>query len=149
LEEPQEAQQKAPAPQPEAPATPKEQAPVDKFERKGGAVGAQLQSRLQALASKVGTNAAGKVQFSNEDLAYLANTFAALIRDNPGASRTKRARLFTKAILKRKRLRKVFAGMSENQMEEMCDSIGDVLDSSPVFGQLVDNVSDEAGKLNS
>src|SRR6476469_9099627 len=82
LEETQEAQQKTPA-TPEA-TTAKEQAPLDRFERKGGAVGAQLQSRLQALAGKVGANAA-KVQFSNEDLAYLANTFAALIRDHPGA----------------------------------------------------------------
>jgi hypothetical protein len=147
VDETQEAQPKAPA-QPEAVATPKE-APVDKFERKGANVGAQLQSRLQALAGKVGAGQASKVQFSNEDLAYLANTFASLIKENPNTSRTKRARLFTKAILKRKRLRKVFAGMSENQMEEMCDSIGDVLDSSPVFGQLVDNVTDEAGKLNS
>src|SRR4051812_23921316 len=113
-EEPQEAQAKAPAAAPAEAAAPTEQPPVDKFERKGGGVNKQLQTRLQALANKAGAGAAAKIQFSNEDLAYLANTFAALVNQNPNASRTKRARLFAKAILKRKRLRKVFAGMPEN-----------------------------------
>ena len=123
-------------------AEPKEQGPVDKFER---SMGAQLGNRLQALTGKT---TAAKIQFSNEDIAYLANTFAAILSQNPQASRLKRARLFAKAILKRKRLRKAFAGVPEQEMEQMCDIIGDVLDSSPVFGQLVDNVTDGAGKLN-
>lgn len=123
-------------------AEPKEQGPVDKFER---SVGAQLGNRLQALTGKT---TAAKIQFSNEDIAYLASTFAAILTQNPSASRLKRARLFAKAILKRKRLRKAFAGVPEQEMEQMCDIIGDVLDSSPVFGQLVDNVTDGASKLN-
>src|SRR5690349_15607763 len=65
LDETKEAQQKAPA-QPEQAATPKEQAPVDKFERKGGAVGAHLQSRLQALAGKTKKTVAKEIDF--EDL---------------------------------------------------------------------------------
>lgn len=126
------------------PASPeaKEQGPVDKFER---SVGAQLGNRLQALSGKA---AAAKIQFSNEDIAYLATTFAAILNQNPQASRLKRARLFARAILKGKRLRKAFAGVPEQEMEQMCDVIGDVLDSSPVFGQLVDNVTDGASKLN-
>lgn len=116
---------------------------LDKFER-SAKVGAQLETRLQALAGKAGS---GKIQFTNEDIAYLANTFANIISQNPNADRLKRARLFAKAILKRKK-RKVFAGIPESEMEQMCEIIGDVLDSSPVFGQLVDNVTEGANKLN-
>ena len=126
---------------PAAPET-KDAGPVDKFER---SMGTQLGSRLQALAGKATT---AKIQFSNEDIAYLASTFAAILKQNPQATRLKRARLFAKAILKRKRLRKAFAGVPEQEMEQMCDTIGDVLDSSPVFGQLVDNVTDGASKLD-
>ena len=136
--------------QPQAPTTadPGKQIAKDSFERAaaqdrvGGQVGPQLE-KLQALAGK---GAVGKVQFTNEDLAYLANTFAMIIKQNPNASRLKRARLFTKAILKRKRFRKVFAGVPESELEGMYDIIGEQLDSSPVFGQLVDDVTDGARK---
>lgn len=119
----------------------------DRFERQqGGVAGSQLGNHLQALARH---GAPAKVVFSNEDLAYLANTFAALIRQNPKASRAKRAKLFTKAILKgHKKLGKLLEKVPEDEAEELFASIADSLDGSPVFAQMVDNVTDEANKLN-
>ena len=119
----------------------------DRFERQQlGATGAQLGAQLQTLASR---GAPGKVVFSNEDLAYLANTFAALIRQNPKANRAKRAKLFTKAILKRhKRLGKLLEKVPQEEAEAMFGAIADTLDQSPVFAQMVDHVTDEANKLN-
>lgn len=108
-------------------------------------VQSQLQTRLQNLANRP---QAAKLQFSSDDLAYLAQTFAALVQQNPGANRLKRARLFAKAILKRSRIRHMFAGVPDAEMEQMCDAIADVLDGSPVFGQLVDNVTEGTGKLS-
>lgn len=119
----------------------------DRFERQtGGVSGNQLGTHLQALARH---GAPGKVTFSNEDLAYLANTFAALIRQNPKANRAKRAKMFTKAILKgHKKLGKLLEKVPEEEAEELFASIADSLDGSPVFAQMVDNVTDEANKLN-
>lgn len=119
----------------------------DKFEGRERAAtappSAPMDTRLQALAGKT---AALKVQFTNVELAELASVFAQLLTQHPNANRLKRARLFTKAILKRKRLRRVFGSVPEAEMEQMCDEIADVLDSSPVFGQLVDDVTDGANK---
>ena len=119
----------------------------DRFERQQTAItSAQLSNQLQALASR---GAPGKVVFSNEDLAYLANTFAALIRQNPKANRAKRAKLFTKAILKRHgKLGKLLEKASEEEKEGLFGAIADALDQSPVFAQMVDHVTDEASKLN-
>ena len=119
----------------------------DRFERQQiGVAGAQLGPQLQALASRGVT---GKVIFSNEDLAYLANTFAALIRQHPKANRAKRAKLFTKAILKgHKKLGKLLEKVPEEEAEALFGAIADTLDQSPVFAQMVDHVTDEASKLN-
>ena len=48
---------------------------------------------------------AAKQNFTNEDLAMLAQTFGNIVRQNPNADRLKRAKLFSKAILKKKRVR--------------------------------------------
>ena len=119
----------------------------DRFERQqAAATGAQLSAHLQALANRGVT---GKVVFSNEDLAYLANTFAALIRKNPNASRAKRAKLFTKAILKgHKKLGKLLEKVPQDEAEALFGAVADALDQSPVFAQMVDHVTDEASKLN-
>jgi hypothetical protein len=130
------------APLPSAKPTVPPPARGDLFERSSG-VGAQIESRLQPLANK---SQAAKVHFSSQDLEALANTFASILSENPQADRLKRARLFAAAILRRKRLKKLFAGVADQEMEQMCDIIGDVLDSSPVFGQLVDNVTQDASK---
>jgi hypothetical protein len=126
---------------------PKDHPVRDGFERQGGGLsGAQLKQSLQALASR---GASGKVQFSNEDMAYLATTFAALLRQHPKANRAKRAKLFAKAILKgHKKLSKLLQKVPEQDAEAMFDAVANALDSSPVFAQMVENVTEEAGKLN-
>jgi hypothetical protein len=122
------------------------QSPADAYESPpNSTMQAQLQTRLQALAGK---GAPAKVQFSSADMAYLAQTFASLVAQNPNADRLKRARLFARAILKRSRVRQMFAGVSDAEMEHMCEAIADVLDGSPVFGQLVDNVTEGTSKLS-
>lgn len=119
-----------------------EKAPVDQFERSVKAGAQLLGARLAGLEGKSST----KIRFSNEDLAYLASMFAAILVKNPAADRAERARLFTRAILNR--LKKLSRKMSDAELEDMCETIGDVLDSSPVFGQLVNNVTDGANKMN-
>lgn len=130
-------------------AAPKESAlSQDAFERQAqNPVNQALHTRLQGVSPKTMAQVQ-KLQFTSDDLAYLAQTFSALVAQNPGLNRLKRARLFARAILKRSRIRHMFQGASEAEMEQMCDAIGDVLDGSPVFGQLVDNVSEGTGKLN-
>ncbi len=120
----------------------------DSFERQqSGVASAQLGNHLQALAK---SHAAGKVAFTSEDMAYLANTFAALIRQNPKANRAKRAKLFAEAILGggRKRMSKLLKKLPREEAEKMYAQIAESLDQSPIFAQLVDNVTDEASKLN-
>lgn len=129
-------------------AAPKEVDVKDAFERQGQPnVNQALQTRLAGVSPKTLAQVQ-KLQFTSDDLAYLAQTFSALVAQNPGLNRLKRARMFARAILKRSRIRHMFQGVSESEMEQMCDAIGDVLDGSPVFGQLVDNVSEGTGKLN-
>jgi hypothetical protein len=129
-------------------AAPKEAGVKDAFERQGQSqVNQALQTRLQGVSPKTMAQVQ-KLQFTSDDLAYLAQTFSALVAQNPGLNRLKRARMFARAILKRSRIRHMFQGISEPEMEQMCDAIGDVLEGSPVFGQLVDNLSEGTGKLN-
>jgi hypothetical protein len=120
---------------------------TDRFERQAtGGPASALKTQLQTL---VRGTASGRVQFSNEDLAYLANTFAALLRQHPKASRSKRARLFTKAILRgHKKLGRLLERVPEEEAEQMFEAIADALDGSPVFAQMIENVTEEAGKLN-
>lgn len=113
---------------------------VDSFQRAGPA----LESKLQAMGGKP----LAKLNFTNADLAVLAQTFAGIISQNPTADRLRRARLFAKAILKKRRFGKIFAGADEKDLEEMFDILADQLDSSPRFAQLVDEVTEGARKLN-
>ena len=121
-----------------------EPAPADMFEH-SAAVGAKLQDRLSPLAKRT---QAGKIHFTNKDIEQLANTFASIIADNPQADRLRRAQKFAAAVLRQKKLKKLFEGLSEHETEKMCDTIGEVLNDSPVFGQMVDNVTEGAGKLS-
>lgn len=116
--------------------------PVDQFERTVKAGAQTLAKSIGGLAAKSGI----KERFTNADLAYLASTFAAILLKNPGADRAQRARLFARAILDRKK--KWARKMTDKELEDMCENIGDVLDTTPVFGQLVDNVTDGANKMN-
>ena len=124
------------------PAEEQPEQPVDQFERTVKAGAQTLAKNIGGLAAKSGI----KDRFTSADLAYLASTFAAILLKNPGADRAQRARLFARAILDRKK--KWARKMTDKELEDMCESIGDVLDTTPVFGQLVDNVTDGANKMN-
>lgn len=120
---------------------------TDRFEKQpSGPAGAQLGNPVPSVSPRA---APGKIAFTNEDLAYLANTFVSLIRQHPKANRSKRAKMFTKAILKgHKKLGKLFEKLPQEESEKLFDTIGDALDQSPIFAQMVENVTDEASKLN-
>jgi len=114
---------------------------VDSFER----AGPQLEKQLQAISGKV---LAGKINFTSEHLAALAGAFAAIVKQNPRADRKDRARLFARAIIKHKRIGKIFDEADEQDLEKMFDTIAEQLDGSPVFAQLVDDVTEGARKIN-
>lgn len=113
---------------------------VDSFSRAGPA----LESKLQSLSNKVSP----KLNFTNADLALLAQTFAHILKKNPNADRLKRAKLFAQAIIKKRRFGKIFENADEEELEEMFDLIASQLDESPVFAQLVDDVTESARKIN-
>ena len=117
---------------------------VDSFER----AAPQLETKLQALAQK--TTVGNKISFTNQDLAEIAKTFAATLKQTPNAARKARAGMFARALLfggKGSRFRKIFDGAKEADLEEMFGIIADQLDKSPVFAQLVDEVTEGARKL--
>ncbi len=114
----------------------------DGFEMKG----ASLASRLQSLQ---GQKLAGKLQFSNADLADLVRSFGAVLKQNQGADRKKRAELFSKAVLKKKKkFAKLLESASEEDVENFFEAIAEQLESSPVFAQLLDDVSEESIKYS-
>src|SRR5688572_6456176 len=67
---------------------------VDSYQRAGN-----IEAKLSALG---GPQLAQKLNFTSADLAVLAQQFANIVRQNPNADRAKRAKLFAKAILKKK-----------------------------------------------
>ena len=115
---------------------------VDQFERQaGGPLPKVLEQRLQSAGAR--TNLA---QMLPKNLAALGSELAIIMQQFPNADRTLRARKFTRAILKHRGLKKMFLGMSEAEMDRMSDIIGDFVQGSPLFGQLVDDVADGASK---
>lgn len=124
------------------------QSAKDAFERPAQRdVNQALQARLQTTSPKTMAQVQ-KLQFTSDDLAYLAQTFSALVAQHPGLNRLRRAQMFARAILKRGRIRHMFLGISEADIEQMSDAIGDALEGSPLFGQLIDDVSEGTGKFN-
>jgi hypothetical protein len=126
---------------------------VDSFQRAGLA----LEAKLQNLS---GTALAQKLNFTNQDLALLARTFAGLLRSFPNADRRERSKLFAKAILKKKgaskrsRLNDLLDDENEEldekdrrALEELYEVLAEQLDSTPVFAQLVDEVTQSARKI--
>lgn len=111
---------------------------ADQFEMAG-----PLASKLNSLAGKKGV---GKTQFSNADIGELVKAFASVLRQNSGADRLKRARLFAQLILKNKKLKKLFGNVDEADLEEMFGLIAEQLDGSPFFAQLLDDVCEETLK---
>lgn len=108
---------------------------ADQFEMAG-----PLASKLKSLAGKKGV---GKTQFSNADIGELVKAFATVLRQNSGADRLKRARLFAQLVLKSKKLKKLFGSVDETDLEEMFGLIAEQLDGSPFFAQLLDDVCEE------
>jgi hypothetical protein len=113
---------------------------TDRFERAAPNIEKSLQMSGKAIA--------GKIQFTNEDLASLAATFAGILKQHPRADRKERARLFARAILKKKKLNKLLEQAPEGEVENLFENIAEQLDSSPVFAQLVDDVTEGAKKIN-
>ncbi len=114
---------------------------VDSFER----AAPQIAKQLQSISGKA---LAGKIQFTSADLAVIAGAIAATLAQHPRANRKERAKLFSRAIIKNKRIGKLFEGADEADLERMFDTIAEQLDSSPVFAQLVDEVTEGARKIN-
>jgi hypothetical protein len=125
---------------------------VDSFQRAGN-----IEAKLSQLG---GPQLAQKLNFTNQDLAVLAQQFANIVRQNPNADRAKRAKLFAKTILKKKgapvrgKLAKLLDEENEElseqdrkSLEEMYDMIAEQLDSTPVFAHLVDDVTESARKI--
>lgn len=114
----------------------------DGFEMKG----ASLASRLQSLQ---GQKLAGKLQFSSADLADLVRSFGAVLKQNQGADRKKRAKLFSQAVLKKKKkFAKLLENANQEDVESLFEAIAEQLESSPVFAQLLDDVSEESIKYS-
>jgi len=122
---------------------------VDQFQRN-----TQLQAKVSTLS---GTQLAQKLNFTDEDMAVLAKTFAQIISQHPNADRKRRAKMFAKAILK-KRGKKGFSLLMDEDnpdydendrktLEEMFQMIAEQLDSTPVFAQLVDDVTESVRKI--
>jgi hypothetical protein len=114
---------------------------VDSFER----AAPQLEKQLKALSGKT---LAGRIQFTSEHLAQLAGAFALILKQHPRADRKERARLFARTILKSKRFSKIFDSADEKDLERMFATIAAQLDGSPVFAQLVEEVTEGARKLS-
>jgi hypothetical protein len=114
---------------------------VDSFER----AAPKLDAQLSAISGKA---LAGQLKFGSAELAQLAGAFAVIVKQHPRADRKERARLFARAILKHKRIGKLFGDADERDLEKMFETIAEQLDGSPVFAQLVDDVTEGARKVN-
>jgi len=126
---------------------------VDRFERAGADILAKLQSLSSAALAK-------HLNFSSEQLAVLARSFALVLRDHPNADRKTRARLFAEVIIKQKGLgkkgplSKLLDDEDEEQSEqdrktlrELYELLAEQLDGAPVFARLVDDVTDSVRKI--
>jgi hypothetical protein len=118
----------------------------DAFVRQSTQLSHQIENRLQAFSAQKNTPV--KLQFSNEDLAYLAQAFGSVLKQHPNTNRLKKAQLFAKEVLRRKKLAQLFSDVSEEHFEDICTLIGEQLENSPVFAQMVEDVATEALKVH-
>ncbi len=114
---------------------------VDSFER----AAPKLDAQLSAISGKA---LAGQLKFGSAELAQLAGAFALIVKQHPRADRKERARLFARAIAAHRRIGKLFEGADERELEDLFDGIAEQLDGSPVFAQLVDDVTEGARKID-
>jgi hypothetical protein len=98
-------------------------------------------ARLANIAQKNKPNL-GPVQFTNQQLAQIAEQFAVLLRKKPNADRKERARMFAQSIITNSKFGKIFDKASERELESLYDAIAQQLDGVPVLAQLVDEVTD-------
>jgi len=98
-------------------------------------------ARLANIAAK-NKPGLGPVQFTNQQLAQIAEQFAVLLRKNPQADRKQRARMFAQSIIKNSKFGKIFDKADERELETLYDAIAQQLDGVPVLAQLVDEVTD-------
>ncbi|MBN1960461.1 MAG: hypothetical protein JW841_05905 [Deltaproteobacteria bacterium] len=103
-----------------------------------------FEKQLQSLSGKA---LARQIQFTSVQLAEIAAAFAVIMKRYPRASRKERARRFAKTILKHKRIGKLFEEAEEEELEKMFDAIAEQLDGSPMFAQLIEDVSEGASKM--
>ena len=126
---------------------------VDSFQRAAG----NIEAKLSNLS---GAQLASKLNFTNADLALLARAFAAVLRKKPNANRRERSLMFAKAIIKKKgmgkrsRLTDLLDDENEEHSEsdrkalqELYEMIAEQLDSTPVFAQLVEEVTESVRKI--
>jgi len=126
---------------------------VDTFQRAAPGIAAKL-------ANLSGAQLATKLNFTNADLAILARAFAATLKKNPNASRKERSIMFAKAILKKKgagkrsRINDLLDDENEEHsdedrkaLQELYEMIAEQLDSTPVFAQLVEEVTESVRKI--
>ncbi len=104
-------------------------------------VKANIAQGLAGIATKNKPNV-GQIQFTNQQLAQVAEQFAILLRKNPSADRKARARMFAQCIIRGKKFGKIFDQADERELETLYDAIASQLDGVPVLAQLVDEVTD-------
>ncbi|MEZ0312198.1 MAG: hypothetical protein ACAI38_10515 [Myxococcota bacterium] len=104
-------------------------------------VKANIAQGLAGIATKNRPNV-GPIQFTNQQLAQVAEQFAILLRKNPSADRKARARMFAQCIIRGKKFGKIFDQADERELETLYDAIASQLDGVPVLAQLVDEVTD-------
>ena len=129
----------------EASASKEAPASRDVFEGGGALQRTQVKQQIQAVANR----SLSELQFSNEDLAYLASTLVALAKKDPKASRAKRAKTFTRAILRgRGKMARMLDRLDEKEAEQMFDDIANILSESPRLAEWIDSITEEAQKLS-
>jgi hypothetical protein len=106
---------------------------------------AKVGSQIAAQGPQLQTSS-GRIQFSNADFAYLASVFAQIVNQDSTLERSKRAKLFSKEILKNKRLRKLLGKLKDAEIDKIADEIGEILSDSPYFGELIEEVTKGAQK---
>ncbi|MBC7794583.1 MAG: hypothetical protein H7Z43_12840 [Clostridia bacterium] len=99
-----------------------------------------VKTGLETLAARKPTT--GPIQFSNGQLAQIAEQFAILLRKNPSADRKGRARMFAQCIIRGRKFGRIFDQADEKELEGLYDAIASQLDGVPVLAQLVDEVTD-------
>ncbi len=104
-------------------------------------VKANIAQGLSGIATK-NKPSLGPIQFTNQQLAQIAEQFAIMLRKNPSADRKSRAKMFAQCIIRGKKFGRIFDQADERELETLYEAIASQLDGVPVLAQLVDEVTD-------